>query len=404
MTALLDRIGAYEPVSQDVFSWNVLDRTRLGGTVSSVAGNTTATATFEITEFAYDGDNLGYLIVGDVIRLQSGALGKVTAVAVSTIAANKQKVTVVRPDGSAWTAAALADAMVFGHVFTSFGEASSAPEGRLFLPTEEYNYTTILRRSFSISGSEFTNKIYLGDGKSWYWEVEDIHQKEFARDREGLIMFGERASNGNAKMTRGILDYVIADGVNNGYATAAGVTEADIRDHIKSLLIEGSSNELTVLCGADFLADVQVALRDYALNGAISYGKFGANTAGLDFHTYKFLGKTIHFVYYELFEDAAMVPYAANGSASLINFSNFSLWLDLGSDSTGKSLITLKYKELDGQSRKFIYGYVPGMMNPKGANGGEIPNGDDKFSIHMLSEIGVEFRLANRSGILRATS
>jgi hypothetical protein len=403
MTTLLDKIGAYEGIAQDTWSWNILDRTREGGTVSSVAGNTTATANFEITEFDFSGDNLGYLIVGDVIRFETGALGRVTAVSASTVLTNKQKVDVVKTDGTNWTAAELANGFVFGHVFNIVGEGSTAPNGRLYLPVEEYNVLTITRRSINITGSEFTNRTYLDDGKSWYWEVEDIEMKEHARDREGIVMFGQRNDSG-VKLSRGILEYVETDGVLKTYAGATGVTESDIRAMIQDLLVEGSSNEMVVLCGSKFLADAQVALRDYAIGGAIDYGKLGQNMAGLDFKGYNFLGKKIYFAYYELFDDVAMVPFSGAATATKINFSDFSLWLDFGTDSSNNSLIKLKYKVLDGQSRKFIYAIEKGMMSPEGENGGFVANSFDGFKIHLLSELGIEVRLANRMGICRANS
>jgi hypothetical protein len=99
-----------------------------------------------------------------------------------------------------------------------------------------------------------------------------------------------------------------------------------------------------------------------------------------------------------------MVPYVGTASATKINFSNFSLWLDLGTDQAGTKLISLKYKSHQGNSRKFIHAYEVGMMNPEGANGGMVSNGKDSFLIHYLSECGVEVRLANRLSILRATS
>lgn len=404
MTSLLDKMGASEPVAQDTFSWNILDRTREGGTVSNVAGNTTATATFEISEFDYNTSTaqLGYLVVGDVIRLESGALGRVTAVDVSATLSNKQEVTVVKVEGGNWSVAELDNAMSFGHVFNAFAEGSEAPNGRLYLPVEDYNVLTILRRSFKISGSEFTNRTYIGDGSAWYWEVEDIEMKEHARDIEMAILFGKLNASG-VKVSRGILDWVTSEGVINTFASATGVAETDIQGHIKDLLIEGSSNEMLVLCGAKFLNDAQIALRDYAVNGAINYGSFGGNVAGLDFQTYKFLGKTIHFAYYELFNDSAAVPYAGTPSATKIDFSDFSLWLDMGTDSTGKKLLSLKYKELDGYSRKFIHKVEAGMMSPSGDNG-FVASGFDGFRIHYLSEIGIEVRLANRMGILRANS
>ncbi len=402
-TALLERIGAYEGIGQDVWSWNILDRTREGGTVSSLTAVGSTTITFEVTEFDLTSTNLGYLIVGDVIRTQAGTLGRVTASVVSTVLTAKQKVTVAKVGGGNWAATDIADAEEFGHVYNIFPEASDAPNGRLYLPVEEYNRLTILRRSFNISGSEFTNRTYLGDGESWYFTIEDIEMKEFARDREGLVLFGDR-DDGTHQSSRGILDYALTDGINTGFVGATGVAESDLQDHIEKMVIEGTSNEVTVLCGARFLKDVQVALRDYALDGAIAYGTLGANMAGLDFQSYRFMGKTIHFAFYELFNDGAMVPFDGTASSDDINFSNFSLWLDLGTDQGGQNLITLKYKDLDGQSRKFIHAYEVGMMNPEGMNGGFVANGKDAFTIHYLSEIGIEVRLPNRLGILRATS
>ena len=53
MTSMLDRIGASESIAQDTWTWFTQDRTRLGGTVSDVANNTTATANFDVDEYVY---------------------------------------------------------------------------------------------------------------------------------------------------------------------------------------------------------------------------------------------------------------------------------------------------------------------------------------------------------------
>ncbi|KKN46948.1 hypothetical protein LCGC14_0667720 [marine sediment metagenome] len=407
MTAMLDRLGSYEAVAQDTYSWFTMDRTRQSGTISALANGTTTSATIEVAEFVYSSPNLGYALVGDIFRIESGELAKVTAITVGSSDSSAQKLTVERLAGGSWSTSLILDTWKIGHMFTAFEEASSAPGTRLYLPTEEYNYTAILRRSFKISGSEFTNRTRIGDGSAWYWEKEDLEMKEFARDKEGLVMFGERASNSSSviKHTKGIWQYAVDNGVSNGFVAATGVSETDIQDHIKDLLIQGVSNEILVLCGAQFLADFQRAMRDYAVNGAINFGNFGGNTVGLDFQEYKFMGKTMKVVYYELFDDTAMLPTpVASLSSSVVNFSNTSLWLDLGTDTNGKKLISLKYKEHDGQSRKFIHAYEVGMMNPAGQNGGQVSTGGDFFLVHYLSECGVEVRLSNRLGILKATS
>jgi hypothetical protein len=406
-TALLERLGAFEGTSQDVYSWNVIDRTRQSGTVSSLAGVGTNTVTFEITEFDFTTAAPGYLIVNDVIRTQGGAIGRVATSVVSTVLTDKQKVTVDKVDGTNWTAADIADTDKFGHITNSFPEASSAPNGRLYLPTEEWNTLTIIRRSIYISGSELTNKTYLGDGASWFWTNEDIEMKEFARDRELAIIFGDLINtSGGPKMAKGLWEYADEFGITNVYSTAAGITEDDLQETIKDLLIQGASNDIYGLCGADALKDVQNALRDYAIAGAQDFGKGASEaTAGLNFQSYFFMGKRLHFAYYELFDDQSVLPTPVGGVDSVTyDFSKTIFFLDLGTDSGGKSLITLKYKEHDGISRKFVHGYEVGMVNAYGQQGGQVSSGDDKFTVHLLSEIGIEVRLPNRLAILTATS
>jgi hypothetical protein len=214
-------------------------------------------------------------------------------------------------------------------------------------------------------------------------------------------MFGERSS-GTVKATRGILSWITSEGIINTYSSAAGVAESDLQDHIRDLIPEGGSNEYLVLCGIDFLKNAQKALKDYAIQGAISYGSLGKNMAGLDFAGYKFLGKTIYFAYYELFSDRTILPYTGTPSSSKINFDDFSLWLDLGSTNTGEKLIKLRYKAHGGVSRKFIQKTVPGMVSFGGAD--YAAHTGDYVEIALLSEIAVEVHLANRMGILRANS
>lgn len=397
MTTLLDRIGASEGIAQDTWSWDIMDRTRKGFTQSGAGTISTTTATIT-TDIAFAD---GYYVVGDVVRGETGKRGRITAIA---DASGDAQLTVVAEDGANWTTADVADGKVFGHAYNSFGEASDAPVGRLYLPTEDYNYLSILRRSFSISGSELTNRTYIGDGGAWYFTQEDLEMKEFARDREILVLTGQQYNAGNRKVSKGILDYA-ANGIQSTYGSSAGVSEADLQEHIRQMMVEGTSNEIFVLCGSNFISDVQKALKDYALNGAMSYGVLGNNTAGLDFVSYKYLGKTIHFAYYELFEDQAVFPTPSGSiSGTVTDYSHFSLWLDLGTDSTGHKLISLKHKELNGVSRKFVHGYEVGMASPEGAQGGRVSSGKDAFTIHLLSEIGPEVRNSHRMGIMKANS
>ena len=144
MTTLLDKLGAEAPVAQTVFSWSILDRTRKSSTATTVTNGTTATASV-VTTIASDvaNGNKGYYIIGDVVRTEAGELGRVVAIGESSLF---QTIDVVRVVGGNWSASLIANGFVLGHVFNSFGEATAGPEGRLYLPSEDFNYTQILKR------------------------------------------------------------------------------------------------------------------------------------------------------------------------------------------------------------------------------------------------------------------
>lgn len=406
MTTLLDKLGAAEPVSQDVFSWDIMDRTRQAATYTAIANGTTATATLTLNTDATVTAGIGYFQVGDVIRVsKSGALGVVSAIGVS---GSVQTIDIKKADGSNWatsTLPAVTSADTIGHVFSAFGEGTNGPAGRVFLPTEDYNYTQILKRSVKVTGSEMTNKTILGDGRAWYFTVEDLLMKEFARDREILVMFGVKANANGIKWSRGIYDWVNSSGQLTTYSSTPGVSEVDLQNHIAKLLPEGGSAEYLVLCGSTFLTKVMASLRDYKIFNSTP-GSLASNMAGLDFHGYVFAGKTIYFAYYELFDDPQVLPYTGTPSSAAVNFRDFSLWLDMGVDNNGRGLIKLKYKQHGGIQRKFIHKVIPGMMTADGAgaDGGFAANSFDGVEIQLLSEIGLELRLPNRMGILKANS
>lgn len=350
--------------------------------------------------------NLGYYQPGDTIRLASN--GQLATVVNINIAGGFQTVDIQRIDGAAWTTTTLPVVGVnnaIGHVFSAFAEGSNGPAGRLFLPVEDFNYTQILKRAMKVTGSEMSNKTILGDGRAWYFTVEEILLKEFARDREILLMFGQKASANSIKYTRGIYDWVSTLGIVTTYSSAVGVAESDLQNHIAALLPQGGSAEYLALCGSTYLSKVMAALKDYKIFNS-TQGSLGEKMAGLDFHGYAFAGKTVYFAYYELFDDPAILPFIGTPSATTVNFKDFSLWLDMGTDSAGQKLITLKYKALNGIQRKFVHKVIPGMMafDSTGADSGFAANSFDGVEVQLLSEIGVKLLLPNRMGIMRAAS
>lgn len=397
--ALLEKLGAYEPIAADTWTWSIMDRTRLGGAVTAITTVLPAASVEFTTDYEHNGDSkLGYLIEGDTIRPQSGALLRVNAV---DAAGGFQTVEVTKVGGGNITAADLAVGDVFGHIATSFAEGTNQPKGRLFLPREETNVLQILKRTVEVTGSEFTNRTRIGDGKAWYFTVEEITMQEFQKDRELAVLFGKTQTTG-ARNTRGLIDYGLEYGIISEYDAGTGLSERDIQDQITAHLVEGSSGDLVVLAGSEYVAQFNRALRDYAMQGAQS---FDSKTAGLDFQEYNFGGKKIKVAHHVLFDDPEILPYLDNPSADAINFRYFSLWLDLGQMSLqGKKGITLKYKALGGQSRKLIIKIAAGMMSPVETKVISDMDGYDGFKVFYLSEIGIEVLFPNRIGIQYANA
>lgn len=395
ITSLLDKLGASRGYGQSVFSWNVMGRTRKGGAipdaVTIVGTPATVTAT---TDIPFSGAQ-SYLIPGDYLRFANGILARVVSIADDDGDAQ----VVLEKKGGLWAAGQLPAGIRFGHISSVFPEASDAPEGRVYLPTEEYNVMQILRRTISISGTEFTNRTYLCDGKSWYFTQEEIELKEFARDRELTSLFGVLTDSGTHKTTKGIWDYAVQYGVqNNTTGTNGAIVEDDIQEQIKDLMVRGCSNEIFVLAGADAMLDIQKAMKPYYVSGGVNFGGLDTAVFGANVQSYKFMGKMIHFAYYEVFEDDAVVPAPASASFGVNDFSKTTLWLDMGTFN-GQRNIELAHKELDGINRKFIHGHEKGMVSRNGV-GGEVASGKDAFSIYLLSEIATKVVRPDLLGVL----
>ncbi len=425
LTTLLDRLGRSEGIANSSWSWFEMDRTRRGGvakalqvsiatTTAPTLGGTLASICI-VTDVPF-GDP--YFVKGDVIRLASGINVRVNEVGSGTVSSVAyQAIEVTRQDGGFFTTGTIATDISFGHVFNSWGEGSNGPGmGRAYFPEERYNKLNILRRSLKVTGNTLTQRTRVGDGKSWYYTVEDIEMKEFARYRELAILTGQMTPDGAAIQNGdGILSMVENQGTVTTFTGA--MTEAALQSHILSMMYKfgSSAKEYVCLCGMDFMADVTNALKHYFIgtpnslnaaggstSGGVSYGTFGnVNTVGLDLVSYRYMGKTIHFVHYEMFDDPAVFPFrnpsTSTATANRKSYSGSGLFLDMGSDSAGNKLVTMKHRELNGENRKFIHKIIPGMH--QGSNG-LAANAFDGFQIEYLSEVGVEIRVPGRHGFM----
>jgi hypothetical protein len=405
MTTLLNRLGAFKPVANGVFSWWIQDRQRSSATVGTVAGLPAASVTVALTDIDADSSNLGYFVVNDLVRTESGAILRVSAVGVT---GSDQEVTLVKPGGGNIEAADLATGEKIGHIANAFEEGSTGPNGRLFLPSEEYNYTQTFRRGGKVTGDALTQKTYIND-ESWYWKNEDYWFEEFAYDQELSLMFGIRAVDtaSNRRYSRGLYDRIVTAGEGQvvNFSSSVGIAESDLQTLITSLNRQAGSDSLLVLAGSDAITDIQIALKNYFLAGAVDYGSFGGNLVGLDATAYKFAGKTLNIMHYPLFDDDKALPFTSTSTSSKVNFRHAAMVLDLGDTDNGEPLIQQMYRELGGEQRKFIHKVIPGMHGGGSSDSGGIAaNSFDGFEVQIEAEVGWKFQLPNQSGFLKPIS
>ena len=406
ITTLLSRIGRKNPVAgNDVFSWFEKGKFRqsvaVNGVTGSASGDTTGTV-------SYASGTQATFLVGDVIRFENDAYATITGTtggggngASGTLGLNAL--------GSAF-GSTVTTGMKFAHLYNLQAEYSDSPSGRVWQENQVNEYLGIMRRSVVCSTTQGSNLKWVkkSDSEWSYYYINEMEtMQEMAMDREMYILAAKSngsATTGNVMSGRlggnGILQRVINGGVVGTYSSA--IAETDLAEQVRLMCLNSNGSEFTVLCGSSAYADAQFALRDYTLNGGISFGVFSGDglMTGLNITKYKFMDKILNFVLYYPFANEALFPAPATSG---INWDKAMLFLNMGTDDRGNPLINLRYKQdLLGQSLEFRRTVQEGITSPEAGAGASRSNGKDGFTVDFYSSIGVEIRAANNHGLLYA--
>jgi hypothetical protein len=391
LLSLTDKIaGGAGELFSNTHSWNVQDRTRRSTTLTYVSGTTSALCTTDIAGATADA---GYFLVGDIIRVaNTGVNYRVSAVG-ST--GTFQQITIQKLDGTTILSADV-NGFVAGHVSTGFAEGSTGSGGfRSYLPVADYNVTSILRRGFKVTRDALAQKTWIDD-KTWQFKNEDFEQKEFMRDVEALSMFGKRFKSSSLQgvnQTRGLYEYAEGSGQSVTFASSVGVQESDWQQLLQGLYNQNGSNDLIALCGRKILFDTQNALADRYRS--IPNSEKPAELAGLNFQSYEIAGKRVHFTYYELFSDTAIVPSVAP-STNARDFENLALVLDFQNIPGAGRNIQMKYRS----GAKMIQKFITGMASPQM----EVSNAFDGLQGELLTEFMPVCYQPNKLGLIYANS
>ena len=404
ITTLLGRIGRKNPVvGNDVFSWFEKGKFRqsvaVNGVTGSASGDTTGTV-------SYASGTQATFLVGDVIRFENDAYATITG----TTGGNGASGTLGLNALGSTFGSTVTTGMKFAHLYNLQAEYSDSPSGRVWQENQVNEYLGIMRRSVVCSTTQGSNLKYVkkSDSEWSYYYINEMEtMQEMAMDREMYILAAKSngsATTGNVMSGRlggnGILQRVINGGVVGTYSSA--IAETDLAEQVRLMCLNSSGSEFTVLCGSSAYADAQFALRDYTLNGGISFGVFSGDglMTGLNITKYKFMDKILNFVLYYPFANEALFPTPATSG---INWDKAMLFLNMGTDDRGNPLINLRYKQdLLGQSLEFRRTVQEGITSPEAGAGAARANGKDGFTVDFYSSIGVELRAANNHGLLYA--
>lgn len=372
--------------SSRVVTWNILERTRKGATVTAVANGTTATATLTL-DIAAASPNLGYFKIGDEIRVaNSGENGRVTAV---NIAGGFQTIDVVRYAGGNWSTSLVNTNHKIGHIGTGFAPGSTASGGtRTHLPSPASTQMNIHRRGWVVERGALAQKTWFGE--NWVFKNEEIEQKEFMRDFQAKLLFAKGyIDRAGVSQTKGLMEYAEASGQKVTFTEGIGVQEADLVSLVEALLEQQGTDNYVVLCGPKMMSGIQLALADKYRS--IPNSDKPAQIAGLDFQSYQILGKSLHFKLFDIFYDQAIVPQVSPTTTAK-DFKNLALALDMDMVSSGERNIQVKYLE----GAKFIQKLIKGMASP----GPDAANAYDGYQFELLCEFAVGVMLPNRLGLL----
>lgn len=395
LTDLTEKIAgvASADLDSDVYAWQIMDRTRKGATITAIASGTTTAATLTLDITADGTNDLGYFLVGDEFKVvDSGINGRVTAV---SNAGGFQTIVVARYDAAAWAVATITTGFKIGHIGTGFARGSAGSGGvRSYIPGTDYNVTNIHRRGFKIERGVMSQKTWV-DNETWYYKQEDFEQKEFMRDFEAKIVFGKRyLDRSGVSQTRGLQEYAEGSGQSVTFSSGVGVQEADWSQLLKQLYPQQGSNDLIALCGEQILFDTNHALKSNYRT--IPKDQIPQQLAGLNFQSYEIAGKRVHFAYFEVFSDAAVVPVVTPTSVAK-DYRNYALVLDFGTvTGAAERNIQIKYRS----GAKFIQKMIPGMVG----NGLQSANAYDGIQGELLTEFTNVCHLPNRLGQIYANT
>jgi len=310
------------------------------------------------------------------------------------------------------TIAPAVDNQAYAIVGNAHAERTGQPVGITPRVSQYQNKCQIIKESFTVSGSEATNAVYVkvsspesGTGYLWYLQGEsDTHQRFL--DYSELAMIVGQAGNstldngaassstdGTVVTTEGLLPFMENKGQSMDLGSSA-ITMADFDAAVKSLDKYRGSKEMALYAGINLSLDIDDLLASqgaYAAGGA-NYGTFANNkdmALNLGFNSFSRGGYTFHKKTYDLFNR----PDLLGGVG--FNHNGYGMCIPMDSQKDAKSgekipSLRMRYKAANGYSREMEH-WLTGSAILK-----DKTNEQDELRCNYRTERGFEGFAANR--------
>jgi len=260
----------------------------------------------------------------------------------------------------------------FAIVGNAYAERTGQPVGITPRVDQYQNKCQIIKESFTVSGSEATNAVYvkvnspeMGTGYLWYLQGEADTYQRFQDYAELAMIIGQSATGledgatdnvGSAVVTtEGLLPFIENKGQTMDLGSSA-ITMADFDAAVKSLDKYRGAKEMALYAGMNLSLDIDDLLASqgaYAAGGA-NYGTFANNkdmALNLGFNSFSRGGYTFHKKTYDLFNR----PDLLGGTG--FNYNGYGMCIPMDSQKDARSgekipSLRMRYKAANGYSRE----------------------------------------------------
>lgn len=256
-----------------------------------------------------------FIPVGNTVIAKSGCVGIVTAKSAGTATIG------FFSNANGNTSFVLSD-FKLGEMASDNGDVTdrynrTTKETRYTMPVNYKNIVSSISDSCTIYAADVKQKTYLSSvgGKQYYALNKIVEMLARVQHTDSVRMYRNTPAvfNQSTPMGASFINQILTMG-GTGRPITASVTRSEFEAAIKEYVLKGgyASNEITIIAGTSYIADLQSNVFYGFVNTAGTNNVLGGQVVkGLNIFTYSYLGFTINMIHEPLFDN----PNIFNASA-----------------------------------------------------------------------------------------